>query len=367
MSKTTPLRRENLLSILRREELDAMLVTGESNVKYLTGFTGDSSYLLIGAGVCVVISDSRYTTQLAEECPGLDVFIRKTSEKISDSVAKVAKKAKIGRLGFEGHLMSCDLRDALGTALDKVEFRSIGGKIESELRAIKDGDEVAETIEAVRLAERGFEVMRASITPESTELALSWELERAIRMFGGKGMAFAPIVGVGDRAALPHYSPQRYAVQQSPLLLVDWGAQTYRGYRSDITRTLMTGTPTKKMEEVYNVVLEAQLKAIAAIKPGAKCADIDTIAREHIAQAGYAKYFGHGLGHGIGLDIHEQPRFSPNSIDVLQPGMIVTVEPGIYLPNKFGVRIEDDVLVTSNGHEVLTTIPKDFESMLCGA
>lgn len=366
MSSPHASRRNKLLSILSREGVEAMLVTGETNVRYLTGFTGDSSYLLVGPSLCVILSDSRYTTQLAEECPGVDLYIRKTTEKLSESVAKVARKGKLAKIGFEGHLMSCDLRAALGAALGKVEFVSIGGKIESELRAIKDGHEVAETIEAVRLAERGFEVMRASITPESTELALSWEVERAIRMFGGQGMAFPPIVGVGDRGALPHYSPQRYAVSQSPLLLVDWGARTFSGYRSDITRTLMTGTPTKKMEEVYNIVLEAQLKSIKAIRPGASCAEIDRIARDHIADAGYSKYFGHGLGHGIGLDIHEQPRFSPNSTDILQPGMIITVEPGIYLPGKFGVRIEDDVLVTKDGHEVLTTLPKDFDSMLQG-
>jgi len=357
-------RRKNLLPILKAEEVDALLVTGETNVRYLTGFTGDSSYLLVGKSITLMLSDTRYSTQLADECPGLDVHIRDAGEKMQQAICKAVKKAKVSTLGFEGHLMTVSLHESLDEGLKSVTTKAVNGKIESELRAIKDGGEVAETLEAVRQAERAFEVMRASLTQESLELELSWDLERSVRRFGGKGMAFPPIVGVGPHAALPHYYPSRYAVAEAALLLVDWGAQTFSGYRSDITRTLITGKPTKKMEEVYNVVLQAQEKAIKAIKPGRKCADVDKIAREHIAKAGYGKYFGHGLGHGIGLDIHEQPRLSPISDDVLKPGMIVTVEPGIYLPGKFGVRIEDDVLVTEKGYEVLTTLPKDFESML---
>jgi Xaa-Pro aminopeptidase len=365
-SDRVALRRQRLLALLKQAELPAMLVSGEVNVSYLTGFTGDSTHLLLSKEATVLVSDSRYATQLAEECPGIDVVIRKVSERLTEATAKVVAKAKVARLGFEAGRMLVETHVDLQKRLDGVELIPLGGVIESKLRAIKDDYEIAETRVAVRLAEKGLDVMRASLTAESTELESAWELERAIRKFGGRGMAFPPIVAVGDRAALPHYYPERYAVREAPLLLVDWGAETFSRYRSDITRTFFTGPPEKKMGEIYAVVLKAQERAIKAIRPGRKCVDIDAKARQYIDDAGYGKWFGHGLGHGIGLEIHEQPRFSPISTDVLQPGMIVTVEPGIYLPQRGGVRIEDDVLVTSDGHEVLSTTPKDYEAMCLG-
>lgn len=342
-----------------------MLVTGEVNVRYLTGFTGDSTSLLIGPEIEILISDSRYTTQIAEECPGVDVHIRKVTEKLSDAIIQVVKRCKLHRVGYEGHLLTADSLEALKSGLKTVEFRSISGKIESELRAIKDAGEIAELRTAVGYAERAFDLLRASLTPQMTELEAAWELERAIRKFGGLGMSFPPIVAVGDRAALPHYRPQRIPLSEAGLLLVDWGALTFSGYHSDLTRTLFTGPPTRKFEKVYQTVLKAQERAIRAIRPGQTCRVVDQKARGYIAEAGFEKYFGHGLGHGIGLEIHEAPRLSPTSETVLQPGMIVTVEPGIYLPGQGGVRIEDDVLVTSDGCEVLSTTPKHWEAMQC--
>jgi Xaa-Pro aminopeptidase len=356
-------RREQLRPILRAAEADLFLVTGEVNVKYLTGFTGDSSYLVVGPGIEIVITDSRYTTQLKEECPGLELHVRKVTEKLMEATVAVLKQAKRVKVGFESHLLAAETHEYLKTQLPTIDFRPISGKIESELRAIKDEQEIAETRQAVQQAERAFDLLRASLTPETTELEASWELERAVRMFGGSGMAFPPIVAVGDRAALPHYRPQRYAVKEAGLLLVDWGAQTFAGYRSDLTRTLFTQPATRKFEKVYQTVLKAQERAIKAIRPGVKCNFVDGKARGFIADAGFGKWFGHGLGHGIGLEIHEQPRFAPTSETELRPGMIVTVEPGIYLPGQGGVRIEDDVLVTADGGEVLSSTPKSLDAM----
>jgi Xaa-Pro aminopeptidase len=356
-------RREKLLPILQAAEADCFLVTGEINVKYLTGFTGDSSYLVFGPGIELIITDSRYTTQLGEECPGVELYIRKVTEKLSEAAVKVLKKTKAANLGYESHLLVAESLEYFRRELPKVEFRPISGKIESELRAIKDAQEIAETRQAVQLAERSFDVLRASLTPETTELEAYWGLERSVRLFGGDGMSFHPIVAVGDRAALPHYRPQRFAVHEAGMLLVDWGAQTFAGYKSDLTRTLFTQPPSAKFEKVYQTVLKAQERAIKAIRPGQKCNVVDAKARDFIAEAGFGKWFGHGLGHGIGLEIHEQPRFSPTSETVLRPGMIVTVEPGIYLPSQGGVRIEDDVLVTADGCEVLSTTPKTLEAM----
>ncbi len=356
-------RRANLLPILQAAEVQALLVSGETNVRYLTGFTGDSSWLLIGPGLEVLITDSRYTTQLEEECPGIELHVRKVSEKLSDAVSTVLTRARLSRVGYESHLVVAEMLEVLQTALPTTEFLGISGKIESELRAIKDELEIAETRLAVQYAEKAFELLRASLTPDLTELEASWELERAVRMFGGAGMSFPPIVGVGDRAALPHYRPQRYAIREGGMLLVDWGAQTFSGYKSDITRTLFTRPATGKFHKIYQTVLQAQMRAIRSIRPGKRCKVVDQKARGFIADAGFGRWFGHGLGHGIGLEIHEQPRLGPTSETELKPGMIVTVEPGIYLPGKGGVRIEDDVLVTEDGCEVLTSLPRDFESM----
>lgn len=166
---------------------------------------------------------------------------------------------------------------------------------------------------------------------------------------------------------MPHARPGQLKISDNDLLLTDWGAESAGGYRSDLTRTYVTGKKiSKKFEKIYSVVLKAQLTAIKKIRPGARCADVDEAARKVIDQAGYGKYFGHGLGHGIGLNIHENPRFSPLSDDILEPGMVVTVEPGIYLPDWGGIRIEDDILVTKDGHEVLTSVPKSLEDMLIG-
>lgn len=359
-------RRERLLPILRQADVPAWLVTGELNVRYLTGFTGDSSYLLVGPEVEILITDSRYTTQAEEECPGLELYVRKVTEKLSEAVIAVLKRTRLAAVAYESHLLVAETLEALSSGLKSTRFVPLSGKIESELRAIKDAGEIAETRLAVELAERAIDLLRASLTPATTELEAAWELERAIRRFGGAGMSFPPIVAAGDRAALPHYRPHRNSIAEADLLLVDWGALTESGYRSDLTRTFFRRPPTRRFHRVYQTVLQAQERAIRAIRPGRKCSFVDRKARECIDQAGFGKWFGHGLGHGIGLEIHEQPRLAPTSETELRPGMIVTVEPGIYLPGIGGVRIEDDVLVTADGYEVLSSTPKDLESMLLG-
>jgi Xaa-Pro aminopeptidase len=225
---------------------------------------------------------------------------------------------------------------------------------------IKDKQELGEIIRSIRMAERAFEVMRASLRPEQTEKQIADEMEHQIRLFGGAGFAFTPIVGVGPRAALPHGRPSQREVAESPFMLVDWGAKAGL-YMSDLTRVLATDTISAKLQKVHSTVLAAQEAAIEAIAPGVPLADVDAAARSVIEQAGFGKRFGHGLGHGFGLEIHENPRMSTISKGELQAGMVVTVEPGIYIPGWGGVRLEDDVLVTRDGHEVLSTLPKRLE------
>ena len=360
MSTRHAARRAKLRQRIREQKLDALLVTNETNVTYLSGFSGDSTWLLVTRDHEVLISDSRYTTQLEEECPGVETNIRTNKVKHSDAAAASVRKCGIKSLGIEGHSLTIEQGDQLRECLAGVMLECMNWAVE-ELRAVKDADEIAETRVAVSLAARGFDYLKAILTPDMTELQLSHELEHAMRRFGASGVSFPPIIAVGDRGALPHYRPGDRMIGEAATLLVDWGAQTRSGYKSDLTRTLVTGKLTRKFEKIYITVLEAQEAAIAAIQPGARCADVDAIAREHIRKAGYGKYFGHGLGHGIGLNIHELPRLSPISPQCLEPGMVVTVEPGIYVPGWGGVRIEDDVLVTRDGFEVLSaTVPKSL-------
>jgi len=356
-------RRQKLLQKLRDSGVDALLITNFTNVSYLTGFSGDDSYLLIGKKLTLLISDSRYETQLSEECPDLEVFIRRPTMSMNQAVVRAIKQAKLGKIGFESSAMTFDEWETLRDGVPEAELLPLAGLVE-ELRMIKDADEIAEIRLAIRQAERGFATLRATLRREQTELEVAHDLEHAMRRFGAQGASFPPIVAVGPRAALPHARPTEARIADADFVLVDWGANSSQRYKSDLTRVLVTGKPSAKLRKVYEIVLTAQLAGIAAIRPGVRCCDVDKAARDVIAQAGHAKAFGHSLGHGIGLDIHEGPRLSGSSQMELKPGMVVTVEPGIYLPGWGGVRIEDDVLVTRDGCEVLTSVPKDFDSAI---
>jgi Xaa-Pro aminopeptidase len=355
-------RRDRLRRNLRKTRIDALLVTNFTNVTYLTGFTGDDSYLLLIGGKGVIVSDPRYTTQLEQECPGLEAVIRPPGVGMVEAVADVSKRAHTGKLGIEASSMSVALRDQVAAALPKTELVSTANLVE-DLRIIKDKDEVAEIHRAIWYAERAFGILRASLRAERTEKEVADELENQIRLYGGKSCSFPSIVAVGARAALPHARPTDQKIGADDFVLVDWGADGGL-YKSDLTRVLVTGKISPKLERIYRVVLSAQEQAIAAIRPGISCHDVDHVARAVIAKAGFGRNFGHGLGHGIGLEIHEAPRLAAKVQLKLEPGMVVTVEPGIYLPGWGGVRIEDDVLVTKTGCEVLTTLAKQWEDAI---
>ena len=348
-----------LQSRIKKLGVDALLVTNESNVTYLTGFTGDSSYLVVGKAKTVLISDSRYEEQLSYECPDLPLVIRGTGVKMIESLAKAVKSMKLSSLAIEADSMSVGFHQAMAEALSGTDVVLSSGEVET-LRMIKDKDEIKEIRFSVRLAEKAMAVVKATMRPEQTELDVAHELENQIRRFGGVGFAFTPIVGVGPRAALPHGHPTTKRIEEDDFVLIDWGALGGL-YRSDLTRVLVTGRISPKLERIYGVVLKAQQKAIESIKPGVAMGDVDAAARDTIAKAGFGKRFGHGLGHGIGIDIHESPRLTGGMTEPLKAGMVITIEPGIYIPGWGGVRIEDDVLVTRNGHEVLSSVPKKLE------
>jgi len=352
-------RRGKLLKLAKKEHVDALLVTNFTNVTYLTGFTGDDSYLLLTRDKAIVLSDSRYTTQLEEECPDVELAIRGTGTKMNEHVEKVVGKLKLSQLGIEASSMSVAQHETLSDKLAGVELVSTTGLVE-QLRQTKDKQEIDKLRLAVHHGERAFAAIKAMLRGDQTEKQVAAEIENQIRLFGGTGCSFPPIVAVGPRAALPHATPTDGRIDGEDFVLIDWGAES-EGYMSDFTRVLLTGKSSAKFEKIYSVVLKAQKAAIEAIKPGMKLKDLDAVARKVITDAGYGKQFGHGLGHGLGLEIHEAPRLSKTEEAELKAGMVVTIEPGIYFPGWGGVRIEDDVLVTRNGHEELSSVPKELD------
>jgi Xaa-Pro aminopeptidase len=358
----TAARRERLARALGADRADALLVLNPTNVRYLTGFTGEDSALYVSAGRTVLVSDGRFTTQLAQECPGLDLSIREVGQTLTHAIAGLIEKVGVRRLAFESAAMTVADFETLREAIPTVETVGVRDRVE-QLRAVKDRDEVAAIREAVGHAERAFAMLRNGLRPGETEKDAADALEGYLRRCGASAASFPPIVAVGPRSALPHARPTEQArIGDDDFVLVDWGA-TGRPYKSDLTRVLVTGKVTAKFEKVYRTVLAAQERGIAAIRPGVTARDVDAEARRVIEDAGFGRFFGHGLGHGIGMDIHEAPRLGRGSDVTLRPGMVVTVEPGVYLPGWGGVRIEDDVLVTHDGPEVLTRVPKSLESV----
>ncbi len=352
-------RLKKLRRLIKKQKLDALLVTNFTNVTYLTGFTGDDSYLLVTLDSETIISDPRYTTQLEEESPWLKRDIREPGTSIIVASDEQINKAGVETLGLEADHCTLAVESALTGILDGVNIKAVTGLVE-EIRLIKDREEIETTRIACRQARKILEMVRAVWTPSTSEKDISRELEYQARRLGAIGMSFPPIVAAGPRAALPHATPTDELVGNHPFTLIDWGT-CHDLYASDLTRMVVTAPPSKKFTKIYNIVLEAQLAGINAIGPGVVCEDVDKAARNIIKKAGYGKEFGHGLGHGLGLDVHEAPRLSRKQLRKLEPGMIVTVEPGIYLPDWGGVRIEDDVLVTKSGFEVLSDVPKTLE------
>ncbi len=354
-------RRRRLLRQLAEKELPALLVCDPVNVRYLTGFTGEDSFLLLAGKHAVVISDARFTTQLEQECPDLELLIRRTGTTLAEAVAQVVRSLRLRRLAVESDWLSLSQFQALEKHLEQTELIPAAGLVE-RLRVVKDAEEIATIRQAVAVAQRAYRSVTATLQAEVSERQVAAELEYTIRRLGGDGCSFPPIVAVGANAALPHAPVGRTRMGEAGVLLIDWGA-SWQGYASDLTRTLATRRVLKRFAKAYQAVLEAQRAAIRAIAPGVPCGQVDRAARRMLEKHGLAKHFTHSLGHGIGLKVHELPRLAPKQQTPLAPGMVVTVEPGVYLPGRFGIRIEDDVLVTPEGHEVLSTLPSELEQL----
>ena len=348
---------------LRDAGHDALLVINPVDTRYLTGFVGDDSWTLIPArgSKVVVLSDARFDEQIAREAPHVTAVMRKTS--LVDALTTQRDRLKLTRIAVQKGSLTVAQLEGLKKGLGA---RGVVAWDEGLItqRAVKDAGEVKLITKAGKIQQQAFEELRGFIEPGQTESEVAAFLEYRMRCLGADGVSFPSIVAADANAALPHAIPGRTKIKKNGLVLIDWGAK-FKGYCSDMTRVIFTGRgPSKVMKEVYQVVLDAQLAGIAACQPGTPLRDVDAAARKVIDDAGYGERFGHGLGHGIGLDIHEAPTLSHRAAAgaVLEPGQVVTVEPGIYLPGVGGVRIEDDVLITGRGHRVLTDLPKTIES-----
>lgn len=359
-------RRDALITRLAAEGLDALLVSSGVNVTYLTGFSGDSSVVVLTRDRALLISDPRYVGQIADECPTVETFIRSPIQKLHEAIGQVLGRLRVRSVGCEAGALTLSEAEALRGAAPTIDWKPGSDRVEV-LRAIKDESEIAAIRRAIAIAERAFAVFRPLIRPGDMEKDLADAMDNYVRRCGGLCSSFPPIIAVGERAALPHCPPTEKRVEEADLLLVDWGATGPTGYRSDLTRTLPTPrTATSisdRLIEIHGIVLRAQQAAIERVRPGAIAKEVDAAARSVIEGAGHGERFGHGLGHGIGLQIHEAPSVRPLSETVLEPGMVITIEPGIYLPGWGGVRIEDDVLVTPDGREVLTHVPRELEAL----
>ncbi len=349
------IRLEKLRAMMAERELDAVWVTGGVNHRYMCGFDNPDGELVIGGDVAVALQDFRYFEAAKREIPREDfeVFMLGRDYNLKSCISGIYR-----RVGFEDNFVTCRRLEELKKQLPGVEFVP-AGELFSIMRKTKTREEVDCIIKAQRIAEKSFEELLPRITYDATETDLAAELEYIMKRNGSEGVSFDTIAVSGKNSSSPHGVPRNVKLEKG-FLTFDFGA-VWQGYHSDMTRTVVVGKADDAMRHLYNTVLQAQEAALAAVGPGESCFKMDKIARDIIDGAGYAGAFGHSLGHGVGLEVHETPALSPSAGDkILLPGDVVTVEPGIYLFGKYGCRIEDMVYITNEGAENLTCMKKDL-------
>lgn len=345
-----------LREALQRANVDGILITSDVNRRYLTGFTGSSGYVLITHNNAYLLTDFRYMSQAPLEATGFQVI--EHAAVMTDTLKELLAIEHVTRLGFEeDHLVFSTFRQ-YEAKLAPSELIPVNGLVE-QLRMYKDDLELAVMKQAAELADQTFLHMLNVLKPGVTELEMALEIEVFMRKHGATSSSFDTIVASGERSALPHGVASDRVIQHGEFVKMDFGA-LYRGYCSDITRTVVMGEPLAKHVDIYNIVLEAQLHTLEHLKPGMTGQEADALARDVITRYGYGEQFGHSTGHGLGMEVHESPRVSKLSDTVLEPGMVITVEPGIYLPGFGGVRIEDDIVITETGIRRLTESTKQF-------
>jgi Xaa-Pro aminopeptidase len=346
-----------LCEIIKRESLDFLLVTTPTNIRYLCGYTGSNGILLVSRDKSIFLTDFRYKEQVKKEVKGAEIKIAQRELFSTLTEIELLKEKRI-KVGFESKHLSFKLYEKLKALLPQILWIPTEDLVES-LLVTKDEGEIKKIKKAADISAKVYQEILPLLKPGTKEQEISAELEYRIRRNGGTGSAFEPIVASGVRSAMPHARASSKRFKKGEFVTLDFGA-SYEGYVCDITRTVVLGKATSRQKKIYNLVLKAQTKAIKNACSGMKGFELDKVARDVINNAGFKDYFGHGLGHGIGLLVHDSPGISTKSQEVLKPGMLITIEPGIYLPGWGGVRIEDDILITRNGCKVLTKIDREL-------
>jgi len=338
---------QSLRDSIHQQALDAFLVTNQENRTYLSGFTGSSGWLLVTEKNANLITDFRYYEQAVLQAPEFQLI--RQVESLSQTLQNQLTELSVHRIGFEQDHMSYAQATALMKANPEVEFVPISSLIEGQ-RMVKTNEEIAKMQKATDISEHTFLHILGFMQAGMTELEVSLEMERYMRKQGADGLAFESIVASGPRSSLPHGRPTERGLAEGDFVTLDFGAK-YQGYCSDMTRTMIVGKPSAEQLKIYNIVFEAHMAALNAVRPGITGKELDMVARTVITEAGYGEYFGHGLGHGVGRNVHEGPSCGKSGLIALAAGHVVTIEPGIYIPNWGGVRIEDMVLVTDEGYK----------------
>ncbi|MFU1794713.1 M24 family metallopeptidase [Paenibacillus azoreducens] len=345
-----------LREAMQQKNVEALFVTSAINRRYLTGFTGSSGYVLITMNDAYLLTDFRYMTQATQQAKDFQVV--EHVQGVSAAVKELLASAKIDKLAFEQDDVSFAAYSTYAEQLKPIGLVPVSGLVE-QLRMFKDAEELKIMQRAADLADETFKHLLGFVKTGMTEREVDLEMEFFMRRHGATSSSFDTIVASGERSAMPHGVASERVIAGNELITFDFGA-LLDGYCSDLTRTIAVGKPDPKLKEIYDIVLEAQLHALEHIKPGMTGREADALARDIIAKYGYGDQFGHSTGHGLGMEVHENPRLSKVSDDILKPGMVVTVEPGIYLSGLGGVRIEDDIVITETGITILTHSSKEF-------
>ncbi len=352
------MRLTKLREALTTEGLDAILITQPGNRRYLSGFTGSAGVLLISQDQAILATDFRYHEQVEKQAP--DFRLAKITDKFKVLLPELVHQVEAKRVGFESAHLTVDQHQEWQEVAEGFELVPTKELVEG-IRAVKDEDELSKIRKAIALADEAVSHIAGFIEPGMTEKEVAWELEVFVRTHSAEKVAFDLIVASGPNGAMPHATVSERVIRAGEPIVIDLGAMV-DGYNSDLTRTICSGRPDDRLKQIYDIVLEAQCTAEQSIRPGMTGKQADGIARQVIEEAGYGENFGHGLGHGVGLAVHEKPGVGRLSEDVLEPGTVFTVEPGIYLPGWGGVRIEDIVVMREDGVEVLTQASKDVSS-----
>ncbi|MEC7921319.1 MAG: aminopeptidase P family protein [Chloroflexota bacterium] len=340
---------------ISESDIDTLFISNKDNIRYYSGFTGTFAFLLISKEKSIIITDSRYTLRAEEESPDYEIYQLKSGDNWIENSTNITK-TKI--IGYEGDHVSVNLLNQLKKRAEKInEWKDFSEKITLG-RIIKSEEEVRILQETINISDSAFNTVSKKINIGMTEKDVAWEMEKEMRELGAESPSFDTIVASGINGSKPHHSPTDKLINNNEAITIDMGAK-YKGYCSDLTRTIFIGEPDEKFKKIYTTVLRAQLISMETAQPEMTGEEIDKIARDIIAAEGYGEYFGHSLGHGVGIEIHENPGVGPNSKNSIKPGMVYTIEPGIYIENWGGIRIEDMVIMTESGNNLISHALKE--------